>query len=43
MSAPLFMSERSKLKITAQPLSVGCLIYERMDQIDFTGPFDLSQ
>ena len=41
MSVPLFMSERSKLKITAQPLSVGCLIYERMDQIDFTGPFEV--
>ena len=41
MSVPLFMSERSKLKITAQPLCVGCLIYERMDQIDFTGPFEV--
>lgn len=41
MSVPLFMSERSKLKITTQPLSVGCLIYERMDQIDFTGPFEV--
>ena len=41
MSVPLFMSERSKPKITTQPLSVGCLIYERMDQIDFTGPFEV--
>ena len=23
------------------PLSVGCLIFERMDQIDFTGPFEV--
>jgi hypothetical protein len=38
MSVPLFVSERSKPKITTQPLSVGCLIFERMDQIDFTGP-----
>ena len=41
MSVPLFMSERSKPKITTQPLSVGCLIYERLDQIDFTGPFEV--
>src|SRR5580704_4402995 len=41
MSVPLFMSERSKPKITTQPLSVGCLIFERMDQIDFTGPFEV--
>lgn len=24
-----------------QPLSVGCLIFEQMDQIDFTGPFEV--
>lgn len=24
-----------------RPLSVGCLIYEQMDQIDFTGPFEV--
>jgi cyclohexyl-isocyanide hydratase len=41
MSVPLFVSERSKPKITTQPLSVGCLIFERMDQIDFTGPFEV--
>ena len=41
MSAPLFVSERSKPEMTTQPLSVGCLIYERMDQIDFTGPFEV--
>jgi hypothetical protein len=40
MSVPLFVSERSKPKITTKPLSVGCLIFERMDQIDFTGPFE---
>jgi|SRR5579863_20340 len=41
MSVPLFMSDRSKPKITTQPLSVGCLICERMDQIDFTGPSEV--
>jgi cyclohexyl-isocyanide hydratase len=41
MSLPLFVSERSKPKITTQPLSVGCLIFARMDQIDFTGPFEV--
>ena len=27
--------------MSAQPLSVGCLIFDRMDQIDFTGPFEV--
>jgi len=29
------VSERTKPKITTQPPSVGFLIFERMDQIDF--------
>ena len=41
MNIPLFVSERSRPERTAQPLSVGCLIFERMDQIDFTGPFEV--
>jgi cyclohexyl-isocyanide hydratase len=41
MSIPLFVSERSKPVMTTQPLSVGCLIFERMAQIDFTGPFEV--
>jgi hypothetical protein len=41
MSVPLFISERSKPRITRSQLSVGCLIFERMDQIDFTGPFEV--
>jgi cyclohexyl-isocyanide hydratase len=41
MSIPLFVSERSKPQMTTQPLSVGCLIFEQMDQIDFTGPFEV--
>ena len=39
MSIPLFVSERSKPELSVRPLSVGCLIFEQMDQIDFTGPF----
>ena len=41
MSAPLLVSDRPRPRITKQPLSVGCLIYEQMDQIDFTGPFEV--
>lgn len=41
MNGPLFVSERSKPELTTRPLSVGCLIFERMDQIDFTGPFEI--
>lgn len=41
MSIPLFVSERSKPSMTTQSLSLGCLIFERMDQIDFTGPFEV--
>ncbi len=41
MSVPLFISERSKPALSVRPLSVGCLIFERMDQIDFTGPFEV--
>jgi cyclohexyl-isocyanide hydratase len=41
MSIPLFVSERSKPQPTARALSVGCLIFEQMDQIDFTGPFEI--
>lgn len=41
MSIPLFVSERSGPQITTRPLSVGCLIFAQMDQIDFTGPFEV--
>ncbi len=41
MSSPLFVSERSKPELTTRALIVGCLIFERMDQIDFTGPFEV--
>lgn len=41
MSVPLFVSERLKPEPCMRPLSVGCLIFEQMDQIDFTGPFEV--
>jgi hypothetical protein len=41
MSIRLFVSKRAKPDTTARPLSVGCLIFEQMDQIDFTGPFEI--
>jgi|SRR5215831_6774444 len=41
MSIPVFVSEKSKPEITTRPLSVGCLVFDRMDQIDFTGPFEI--
>jgi cyclohexyl-isocyanide hydratase len=41
MSVPLFVSERSKPALSVRPLSVGCFIFEQMDQIDFTGPFEV--
>jgi cyclohexyl-isocyanide hydratase len=41
MNAPLFVSERPGPQITTRPLSVGCLIFPQMDQIDFAGPFEV--
>jgi cyclohexyl-isocyanide hydratase len=41
MSVPLFVSGRAKPELSVRPLSVGCLIFEQMDQIDFTGPFEV--
>ena len=41
MAIPLFVSERSKPQPTTRSLSVGCLIFTQMDQIDFTGPFEV--
>ncbi len=34
MGIPLFVSERSRPQMTTRPLSVGCLIFEQIDQID---------
>jgi cyclohexyl-isocyanide hydratase len=41
MPTPLFVSERPKPQPVTRPLSVGCLIFDQMDQIDFTGPFEV--
>lgn len=41
MRSPLFVSERAKPELTTRALTVGCLIFEKMDQIDFTGPFEI--
>ena len=41
MSVPLFVSERSRPELSVRPISFGCLIFEYMDQIDFTGPFEV--
>jgi cyclohexyl-isocyanide hydratase len=41
MSVPLFVSERPGPQRTVRALSVGCLIFPHMDQIDFTGPFEV--
>jgi cyclohexyl-isocyanide hydratase len=41
MSAPLLVSDKPGPQITTRPLSVGCLIFPQMDQIDFTGPFEV--
>jgi len=41
MRVPLFVSDRLGPQIATRSLSVGCLIFSRMDQIDFTGPFEV--
>lgn len=34
-------SDRPKPTLLDKPLAIGCLIYEGLDQIDFTGPFEV--
>ncbi len=41
MSTSLVMSERPGPQVTTRPVSVGCLIFPEIDQIDFTGPFEV--
>ena len=41
MSIPLFVGDKPGPRATTRPLSVGCLIFAQMDQIDFTGPFEV--
>ncbi len=38
---PLTISNRPKPARQTKHLTVGCLIYPRMDQIDFTGPYEV--
>jgi cyclohexyl-isocyanide hydratase len=41
MDAPVTLSERSKPERQMKHLTIGALIFPRMDQIDFTGPFEV--
>src|SRR5215470_6532580 len=41
MDTPITISEREKPARQTNHLTVGCLIFSRMDQIDFTGPFEV--
>lgn len=41
MDTPITISQRSKPAGQTKHLTIGCLIFPRMDQIDFTGPFEV--
>lgn len=41
MDSPLTISDRQKPARQTKDLTIGCLIFTRMDQIDFTGPFEV--
>ena len=41
MDSPLVISDRQMTTRQAKHLTIGCLIFARMDQIDFTGPFEV--
>jgi cyclohexyl-isocyanide hydratase len=41
MDLPLIISDRSKPARQSGHLTIGCLVFPRMDQIDFTGPFEV--
>jgi cyclohexyl-isocyanide hydratase len=41
MDSPLTISDRQKPARQTKHLTVGCLVFPRMDQIDFTGPFEV--
>lgn len=41
MDLPLITSERPKPTLHSGHVTIGCLIFLRMDQIDFTGPFEV--
>ena len=41
MDLPLVISERPKPALHNGHVTIGCLVFPRMDQIDFTGPFEV--
>jgi cyclohexyl-isocyanide hydratase len=41
MDTPITISKRGKPARQTNRLTIGCLIFPRMDQIDFTGPFEV--
>lgn len=41
MDTPITISKRGKPAQQTKHLIIGCLIFPRMDQIDFTGPFEV--
>ena len=41
MDLPLVTTERPKPALQTGHATIGCLIFPRMDQIDFTGPFEV--
>jgi len=41
MDTPITISDRSKPALQSKHLTFGALIFSRMDQIDFTGPFEV--
>ncbi len=41
MDSPLTISDRQKPVRQTKHLTIGCLIFPRMDQIDFTGPYEV--
>jgi hypothetical protein len=41
MDTPVTISDRSKPARQTKHLTIGALIFPRMDQIDFTGPFEV--
>jgi cyclohexyl-isocyanide hydratase len=41
LATPLTISDRPKPTVAQGHLTIGCLIFPRMDQIDFTGPFEV--
>jgi cyclohexyl-isocyanide hydratase len=41
MDTPITISDRNKPALQSHHLTIGALIFPRLDQIDFTGPFEV--